>query len=101
MSDQDNSVKFRQIADAFIDQANETLAEANPILISSAMLYGTTRFCAFTVASQAENLDQYREELQAAKQYYVEEFDRMLSENLEEYQAAFDQPLKYEHLMKS
>ena len=100
MSNPEQDVVFRQIADGVIDQANELLQEHDPIFVSTALLYGVSRFCAYTVASQAEDVGQFKQEKDAAAQYYVKEFSRMLSENLSDYESHLQSTLKYGHLMK-
>jgi hypothetical protein len=100
MTETDTDELFRSLADAFIDKANELAQSGDTILVSTAMLYATSRFCAFTVAGQAEDLNQYKEDMEPAVDYYLAELKRMLGENLEQYQSAFEAPGKYDHLMK-
>lgn len=101
MNEEQRNTEYRQIADKIIDTANDLIDDKGPAFVGSAALFGIARFCAFSVASQADDLTQYEGELAAARQYYLSEFERMLDQNLEDYKAAFDAPLKYEHLMKS
>ncbi len=96
----DKNKQFRQIADSFIDVANTHMDVSDSSSISSSMLYGTSRFCAFVVASGCENAEQLDGRRDEAINFYVAEFERMLSENLGEYKSAFKEPPKYEHLMK-
>ena len=100
MSEVDKNKQFRQFADTFIDVANNHIESADSSFVSSSMLYGTSRFCSFVVASgcdSAEHLEANREE---AIRFYTEEFKRMLSENLDEYKNAYKEPPRYEHLIK-
>lgn len=97
---EDRDKLFREIADSVIDNANKLVEDKDSVLVSTAMLYGIARFCAFTVASQAENVDQFKEDKAGAADYFKKEFERMIGENLDDYEAAFKPPMKYEHLMK-
>ncbi len=96
----DKDEAFRHIADRVIDLANELIGDHDPVLVSTALLYGASRFSAFTVASQAEDVEQFRQEKQPASDYYAQEFSRMLAENLEDYESHLESTLKYAHLMK-
>ncbi len=100
MNEEQRDAEYRRIADSIIDKANEHIEGNDPIFVSNALLFGVARFCAFTIAGQAENLQQFNEELQPARDYYLGEFQRMLEENLEDYRTAFNEPVKYGHLMK-
>ena len=55
MSESDRDEQFRNIADGIIDQGNALLEERDPVLVSTAMLYGVARFCAFAISTQAED----------------------------------------------
>ncbi len=100
MSEVDKNKQFRQFADTFIDVANDHIEKSDSSFVSSSMLYGTSRFCAFVVASGCENAEQLDANRDEAIKFYVAEFERMLSENLGEYKNAFKEPPKYEHLIK-
>jgi len=84
--------QFRKMADRFIDTANRQSDDAEPAVVSSAFLYGASRFCAFVVAGKTGNLDRYDGQRAAAIDYYTAEFKKMLEENLDNYRAVFDEP---------
>ncbi len=100
MSEVDKNKQFRQFADAFIDVANDHIEKSDSSFVSSAMLYGTSRFCSFVVASGCDNAEHLEASREEAINFYTEEFKRMLSENLDEYKSAYKEPPRYEHLIK-
>jgi len=100
MSEEDKNKQFRQLADTFIDVANKHIDESDSSFVSSSMLYGTARFCSFVVASGCDNAEQLDANREGAIEFFTKEFERMLSENLDEYKKAYQEPLRYEHLVK-
>jgi len=100
MSEVDKNKQFRQYADTFIDVANNHLEETDSSFISSSMLYGTSRFCSFVVASGCDNAEELEANSEGAVEFYTNEFKRMLSENLEEYKKTYAEAPRYEHLIK-
>ena len=100
MSNADNDKKFIQMADSFIDLANQHCDDAENPLVNASMLYGTARFSAFITASIAESEATYEANINNAVDYYTEEFKKMLLEHLEQYKSVFQEAPRYEHLMK-
>ncbi len=104
MSDQENqdqsNKQFYKMADSFIDLANQHCDSTDNAEVGSALLYASSRFSAFVVASFAQNKDHYEGEIDNAIEYFGNEFKRMLGENLEQYKTVFDKAPRYEHLVK-
>ncbi len=101
MADQEQTNKnFYKMADSFIDLANQHCDNTENAEVGSALLYASSRFSAFVVASFAQNKDHYEGEIDNAVEYFGQEFKRMLSENLEQYKSVFDEAPRYEHLIK-
>lgn len=101
MSTEDENKKFIQIADTFIDLANQHCDDSANALVNASFLYGSARFCAFLTASAAGNREKYEANIDDAVNYYTEEFARMLREHMEQYKSVFEQQeLRYQHLMK-
>ena len=98
--EQDDNKKFIQMADSFIDLANQHCETTQNPLVNASMLYGTARFCAFITASMAESKTSYEDNIDNAIAYYNEEFGKMLREHLEQYKSVFQETPRYEHLMK-
>jgi hypothetical protein len=82
--------KFFDRADEHIHLSNSQLTKASKGEVSASMLYSTSRFNAWVSASDWKN----RAEMEAAKnetfEYFVEEYKKMLKENLEDYIINFD-----------
>ena len=55
MSQDQRNLEFRQIADKFIDLANNESEGKNSATIGSSMLYACARFSSFVVASHAKD----------------------------------------------
>jgi len=89
--DEGQDLKFRKMADSFIDLANRHCENAPPAMISSSFLFGASRFCAFVVAGKTGSRESYQAEQEAALDYYANEFRTMLKQNLDDYGRVFDE----------
>lgn len=89
MTEEQRNQLYRQMADSFISVANQHAEQQNKFMVSSAFLYGSARFSAFVTAVQAQELETYEAEREAAVEYFVSEFRRMLNENLDDYRRVF------------
>lgn len=100
MSDEQEKVnqQFREIADQFIDLANQKCEDALTENVNASLMYSSARFCAFVVASHAETLNKYESDRETAIEFFMGEFKRMLEENLNDYKRVYTD--KYTHLMK-
>lgn len=82
--------KFYDRADAHIHLSNEQLADINRGKVSASMMYSVARFNAWVSASGFTK----SEEMAAAKaetmEYFVNEYRKMLDENLSDYITNFD-----------
>lgn len=87
----DQDLKFRKMADSFIDVANRHCENAPPAMISSSFLFGASRFCAFVAAGKTGSRESYQAEKDAALDYYAKEFRTMLEQNLDDYSRVFDE----------
>ena len=87
----DADLRFRKMADRFIDTANRQLSDTEASTVNSAFLYGGSRFSAFVTAQKAggslEQFDQIHDE---AVNYYAEEFKKMLIQNLGHYRNSLE-----------
>ncbi|MDX1913975.1 MAG: DUF3144 domain-containing protein [Methylophilus sp.] len=81
---------FYDRADAHIHLSNEQLADISRGKVSASMMYSVARFNAWVSASSFTK----SEEMAAAKaetmEYFVNEYRKMLDENLSDYIANFD-----------
>jgi len=98
LSDEELDAQFREVADKFIDLANQQAQRFHKENVSQGMMYGTARFNAFVVASHADDVAAYDEDRDRAIEYFVGQYREMLISNLDDYRASFED-LKYAHLM--
>ncbi len=89
MSDQ-NAEEFWKIADSFINQANELYEKEGDGKVGYAMLYAAARFNAFIVATTAGGKQEIAEEKEQATAYFTEQYRKMFTENLEDYEQNFE-----------
>lgn len=97
LSDEELDEIFRRMADSFIDRANE-LAESNSMEnVGMALLYAASRYNAHVVSQHAENEQAYEKEMPRAREFFREQYQRMLDENLEDYKGIYQ---KYGNFMR-
>lgn len=71
---------FHEVADEFVNLANELSNEWAPNFLSAAILYAAARYNAFHFLETNGDPDKEA----AAIEYYTEQYRRMLKENLHE-----------------
>jgi len=100
MSQDQQNLEFRQIADKFIDLANNESEGGDSARIGSSMMYACARFSSFVVASHSKDKAQFETEIEGAVEFFSNEFKRMLIDNMNEYKAVFkEEAPRYEHLV--
>ena len=73
LSDEEVNLQFREIADAFIDLANDQSNHFNRENVSLALLYAAARFNAFIVAGQTDDATAYDRDRNRAFDYFTGE----------------------------
>jgi hypothetical protein len=97
LSDEELDEIYRGMVDSFIDQANE-LAETNSAEnVGMAILYAASRFNAHVVSQHSETPESYEKELPRAREFFCNQYQTMLDENLEDYKSVFS---KYANFMR-
>ena len=91
MSDVKRDKQFYDMADGYIALANTQLNEAKPSRVSAAALFAAARFNAFVIAAATENKAQLIAEKEAAIAYFMNQYETMLRENLDEHMARYDE----------
>jgi hypothetical protein len=91
MSDGQRDKQFWELADSFIQLANTHLNEAKPSKVSASALFAASRFNAFVITASAASKEQLIAEKEAAIAYFLEQYETMLRENLDEHLARYDQ----------
>lgn len=92
MSDAQRDKQFWELADSFIQLANTHLNEVTPSKVSASALFAASRFNAFVITASASSKEQLIAEKEAAVAYFLEQYETMLRENLDEHLARYDQP---------
>jgi hypothetical protein len=85
---------FYERADAHIHLSNDQMGEITRGKVSASMLYGTSRFNAWVSACGFDNGADMAEKKEETIKYFVEEYAKMLEENLDDYIANFAQYMK-------
>ncbi len=91
MSDVKRDKQFWDLADSFIQLANTHLSEVKPSRVSASALFAAARFNAFVITAATENKAQLIAEKEAAIAYFLEQYEKMLRENLDEHMARYDE----------
>ena len=91
MSDVVRDKQFWDLADAYIALANTQLNEAKPSRVSAAALFAAARFNAFVITAATESKAQLIAEKESAIAYFLNQYETMLRENLDEHLARYDQ----------
>lgn len=91
MSDVKRDKQFYDMADAYITLANSQLNETKPSRVSAAALFAASRFNAFVIAAAAGSKEQLVVEKEAAITYFMNQYETMLRDNIDEHLARFDQ----------
>ena len=97
LSDEELDEILRKMADSFIDRANELADSNSPENVSMALLYAASRYNAHVVSQHAEDEAAYEKDIPRARDFFSEQYRRMLDENLEDYKRVFG---KYANLMR-
>ncbi|MCG9748337.1 DUF3144 domain-containing protein [Shewanella sp. Isolate8] len=84
------SPEFWKRADEIIALANEQAKEFDIGKVSSSTLYAAARYNAFNVASSADDVEEMKRDKKEAIRYCVEEYQKMLIENLDEYIESYE-----------
>jgi hypothetical protein len=91
MSDAQRDKQFWELADSFIQLANTHLNEVKPSKVSASALFAASRFNAFVITASAGSKEQLIAEKEAAIAYFLEQYETMLRENIDEHLARYDQ----------
>jgi class 3 adenylate cyclase len=90
MSTNDGDKEFFEIADAFINLANEQCQKRDPGKVSGAFLYAAARFNTFLVAAGAGSADEFGSKKDDSIEYFMTRYKEMLGEHFENYHENFE-----------
>jgi len=77
--------QFWDIADSFIEHANEHAGRADRGKVGAAMYQATARFTAYIAAAAAPDEAAFRADRARALDYFTAEFRKMLADNLDDW----------------
>ena len=81
--------EFFDRADEIINLANAQLKHEHRSKVSASTLYAAARFNAFVSASSYSNGEELTKDFAEISAYFVEQYKKMLNENLEDFAANF------------
>lgn len=81
--------QFWDLVDKFIQQANDACDDADPGVVSAALLNAAARFNAFVVATASIDRKEYIDEMDSSLNYLSGRYREFLRENLEDYRENF------------
>lgn len=85
MSKDKISEDFWKRADEYIAIANSQSKREDAGKVGASLLYAAARFSAFDVASKVDNAEEMIDSKEDAISFYVEQFKKMITENMDEY----------------
>jgi hypothetical protein len=89
--------EFYERADAHINLSNDQLSRVTRGKASASMLYGTARFNAWVSATGFNSGAEMRQAREETIRYFVEQYEKMLVENLDDYIEHFEKYMKPSH----
>ncbi len=90
MNKQDEDI-FWGLVDQFIEKANQACDQADPGIVSAAMLNAVARFNAFIVANESLDKKEFAEEVDSALNYLTGRYRELLREHLDDYRENYAQ----------
>ena len=85
----DPNQKFWDMADSFIQLANENSKGAVAGQVCASMMYASARFGAFVASGDAPSEAIFKEQVEGAVAYFRTEYEKMLRENFRDYAENF------------
>ncbi len=77
--------QFWDLVDSFIEKANSSCEEADPGIVSAALLNAAARFNAFVVASSSIDRKEFIDEIESAQKYLTGRYAELVRDNLDDY----------------
>ncbi len=81
---------FYNRADEHINLSNDQLESVSQGKVSASMMYGVARFNAWISATGWNNSEEMKSAKEETLDYFVEEYRKMLNENLDDYISNFN-----------
>jgi hypothetical protein len=87
---------FFDRADGFIHLANDHCATVGRGKVSASFLYGCARFQAWTAATWSDSAEEMKAKREETLKYFLDQYQAMLEENLDDYIANHSKYMKVE-----
>ena len=84
-----NEDQFWDMADGFIQLANQYCDKADPNAVIAAMTYATTRYSAFIAATNSLDKAEFVEDMDSNMDFLSRQYRRWLGDNLRDYRDNF------------
>jgi hypothetical protein len=91
MTNIDEGKKFREMADAFIAEANKLKKNENPGMVGASFLYAAARFNIFLMAASSSSADEFVSIKENSLNALMAEFKKMLEDHFENYNENFNE----------
>ena len=98
MNEDDLDSQYRAMIDKFIDQANQHAETNSSENVGMALLFAASRFNAYVVSQHADSLSTYEKDLDKARDFFLNQYQEMLEENLQDYKSVYQ---KYHQFVKN
>lgn len=85
----DPNQKFWDMADDFVQLANENVKGSAAGQVCAAMMFASARFGAFVASSDAPSETVFKQQVDGAVAYFRTEYEKMLRENFRDYSENF------------
>lgn len=89
-TDLEDDPTFHDRADGHIHLANQQCREIVKGKVSASFMYGCARFQAWNAATWAQDVEDLKARREETIRYFVQQYQAMLEENLDDYLANFD-----------
>lgn len=85
MSNKNDDDIFWDLVETFIEQANNSCEDADPGIVSAALMNATARFNAFVVAQSSIDKNEFAEDVEGTTNYLAGRYRDFLKEHMEDY----------------
>lgn len=85
MSEKSDDDLFWGLVEKFIDQANDACDDADPGIVSAALMNAAARFNAYVVAQSSLDKNEFAEDVEGTTNYLSGRYRDFLKEHMEDY----------------
>jgi hypothetical protein len=90
MKNEERDKQFFEMADKFIQLANEQCDDTPAGKVALGMQFAVARFNAFIYATMSKDIEEFRKEREVALDYFTSQFRAAFEENLNDYEKNYD-----------